>query len=123
MPIPVTMPALSPTMTEGRLAAWRKREGDAVVPGDVLAELHRREGISGIDEKAARKAAERAEREQREQEKAAAKAAEQAAKLEQEQAKAQAKRDAEAMKKQKALEKKIAAAQQYDQGGAFANAR
>ena len=24
-------------------------------PGDVLAELHRREGISGIDEKAARK--------------------------------------------------------------------
>lgn len=25
-------------------------------PGDVLAELHRREGISGIDEKAARKA-------------------------------------------------------------------
>lgn len=28
-------------------------------PGDVLAELHRREGISGIDEKAARKAKER----------------------------------------------------------------
>ena len=24
-------------------------------PGDVLAELHRREGISGVDEKAARK--------------------------------------------------------------------
>jgi len=29
-------------------------------PGDVLAELHRREGISGIDEKAARKARGRA---------------------------------------------------------------
>jgi len=29
-------------------------------PGDVLAELHRREGISGIDEKAARKAKTRA---------------------------------------------------------------
>ena len=28
-------------------------------PGDVLAELHRREGISGIDEKAARKAKQR----------------------------------------------------------------
>jgi len=27
-------------------------------PGDVLAELHRREGISGLDEKAARKARE-----------------------------------------------------------------
>ena len=39
MPIPVTMPALSPTMTEGRLAAWRKREGDAVSPGDVIAEI------------------------------------------------------------------------------------
>ena len=33
------MPALSPTMTEGRLAAWRKREGDAVSPGDVIAEI------------------------------------------------------------------------------------
>ena len=33
------MPALSPTMTEGRLAAWRKGEGDAVNPGDVLAEI------------------------------------------------------------------------------------
>ena len=30
-------------------------------PGDVLAELHRREGISGIDEKAARKAKSRGE--------------------------------------------------------------
>lgn len=33
------MPALSPTMTEGRLAAWKKAEGDAVAPGDVLAEI------------------------------------------------------------------------------------
>ena len=39
MPIPVTMPALSPTMTEGRLAVWHKREGDAVAPGDVIAEI------------------------------------------------------------------------------------
>jgi pyruvate dehydrogenase E2 component (dihydrolipoamide acetyltransferase) len=39
MPIPVTMPALSPTMTEGRLATWRKREGDAVKAGDVIAEI------------------------------------------------------------------------------------
>ena len=30
MPIPILMPALSPTMTEGNLAKWLKREGDAV---------------------------------------------------------------------------------------------
>ncbi len=39
MPIEVLMPALSPTMTEGKLAAWHKREGDRVTAGDVLAEI------------------------------------------------------------------------------------
>ena len=39
MPIAVTMPALSPTMEEGTLARWAKREGDAVGPGDVIAEI------------------------------------------------------------------------------------
>jgi pyruvate dehydrogenase E1 component beta subunit len=39
MPIQVLMPALSPTMTEGKLAKWVKREGDKVTPGDVLAEI------------------------------------------------------------------------------------
>ena len=39
MPIPILMPALSPTMTEGNLAKWFKREGDAVGPGDILAEI------------------------------------------------------------------------------------
>jgi pyruvate dehydrogenase E1 component beta subunit len=39
MPIQVLMPALSPTMTEGKIAAWRKREGDAIKAGDVLAEI------------------------------------------------------------------------------------
>jgi pyruvate dehydrogenase E2 component (dihydrolipoamide acetyltransferase) len=39
MPIEITMPALSPTMTEGNLARWLKREGDAVKAGDVLAEI------------------------------------------------------------------------------------
>jgi pyruvate dehydrogenase E1 component beta subunit len=33
------MPALSPTMTEGKIARWVKREGDAVKSGDVLAEI------------------------------------------------------------------------------------
>ncbi|MDE0147693.1 MAG: pyruvate dehydrogenase complex dihydrolipoamide acetyltransferase [Rhodospirillaceae bacterium] len=39
MPIPITMPALSPTMEEGTLARWLKQEGDAVSPGDVIAEI------------------------------------------------------------------------------------
>jgi pyruvate dehydrogenase E2 component (dihydrolipoamide acetyltransferase) len=39
MPINILMPALSPTMTEGNLARWVKKEGDAVKPGMVLAEI------------------------------------------------------------------------------------
>jgi pyruvate dehydrogenase E1 component beta subunit len=39
MPVQVLMPALSPTMTEGKLAKWLKAEGDAVKSGDVLAEI------------------------------------------------------------------------------------
>src|SRR6266571_8739742 len=39
MPIQVLMPALSPTMTEGNLAKWHKKEGDKVKSGDVLAEI------------------------------------------------------------------------------------
>ncbi len=39
MPIEVLMPALSPTMTEGNLAKWHKREGDEVNAGDVIAEI------------------------------------------------------------------------------------
>ena len=35
----ILMPALSPTMTEGTLARWLKREGDTVTAGDVLAEI------------------------------------------------------------------------------------
>ncbi len=37
--IDVLMPALSPTMTEGKLAKWLKREGDRVAPGEVIAEI------------------------------------------------------------------------------------
>ena len=39
MPVQVLMPALSPTMTEGTLAKWLKKEGDTVDSGDVLAEI------------------------------------------------------------------------------------
>ncbi|MBU6420107.1 MAG: pyruvate dehydrogenase complex dihydrolipoamide acetyltransferase [Proteobacteria bacterium] len=35
----ILMPALSPTMTEGKLAKWVKREGDEIKSGDVIAEI------------------------------------------------------------------------------------
>jgi pyruvate dehydrogenase E1 component beta subunit len=39
MPTQVLMPALSPTMTEGKIARWLKSEGEPVRAGDVLAEI------------------------------------------------------------------------------------
>ena len=39
MAIQILMPALSPTMTEGKIARWLKKEGDDVRAGDVLAEI------------------------------------------------------------------------------------
>ncbi|MEM1289332.1 MAG: pyruvate dehydrogenase complex E1 component subunit beta [Pseudomonadota bacterium] len=39
MPIDILMPALSPTMEEGKLAKWLKNEGDEVTSGDVIAEI------------------------------------------------------------------------------------
>jgi pyruvate dehydrogenase E1 component beta subunit len=39
MPVDVLMPALSPTMEEGKLAKWLKQEGDEVKSGDVIAEI------------------------------------------------------------------------------------
>jgi pyruvate dehydrogenase E1 component beta subunit len=39
MPTEILMPALSPTMTEGNLARWLKKEGDSIAPGDVIAEI------------------------------------------------------------------------------------
>jgi pyruvate dehydrogenase E1 component beta subunit len=39
MPTEILMPALSPTMEEGKLAKWIKKPGDKVSSGDVLAEI------------------------------------------------------------------------------------
>jgi pyruvate dehydrogenase E2 component (dihydrolipoamide acetyltransferase) len=38
MPI-ITMPKLSDTMVEGTIARWRKKQGDAIETGDILAEV------------------------------------------------------------------------------------
>ncbi len=39
MPQDLSMPALSPTMTKGKLVKWHKKEGDLVEPGDLIAEI------------------------------------------------------------------------------------
>ncbi len=49
MVVSVLMPALSPTMTEGKLAKWLKREGDAVRSGDLLAEIETDKAIMEIE--------------------------------------------------------------------------
>ncbi|MCO5593993.1 hypothetical protein L7F22_048012 [Adiantum nelumboides] len=45
----IGMPSLSPTMTQGNIARWLKKEGDQVAPGDVLCEIetvyHFKEGF------------------------------------------------------------------------------
>ena len=39
MSINILMPALSPTMTEGKLAKWHVKVGDAVKSGQVVCEI------------------------------------------------------------------------------------
>ena len=39
MPADVLMPALSPTMEEGKLTRWLKKVGDKIKAGDVIAEI------------------------------------------------------------------------------------
>src|SRR5918996_6662558 len=39
MSINILMPALSPTMTEGKLAKWHVKVGDKVTSGEVLCEI------------------------------------------------------------------------------------
>ena len=39
MPTQILMPALSPTMEQGKLSKWLKKEGDKVASGDPIAEI------------------------------------------------------------------------------------
>src|SRR5260370_40074949 len=53
MSIPVLMPALSPTMTEGKLAKWHVKVGDVVKAGQVLCEIETDKAtmeVEGVDE-------------------------------------------------------------------------
>lgn len=39
MPVEIKMPQLSDTMSSGKILAWKKKEGDVIVRGDILAEV------------------------------------------------------------------------------------
>ena len=45
----ITMPALSPTMTEGKLAKWLVAEGDQVSSGDVIAEIETDKALMEVE--------------------------------------------------------------------------
>lgn len=49
VPIPILMPALSPTMTEGKVVKWLKRKGDPVRRGEVIAEVETDKAILEIE--------------------------------------------------------------------------
>ncbi len=49
MPIPILMPALSPTMETGKLAKWHVKEGDEVKPGDVIAEIETDKAVMEVE--------------------------------------------------------------------------
>jgi pyruvate dehydrogenase E1 component beta subunit len=50
----ILMPALSPTMTEGKLARWLKKTGDKVKSGEVIAEIEQLYGkVESIELEAA----------------------------------------------------------------------
>ncbi|WKS94521.1 2-oxo acid dehydrogenase subunit E2 [Riemerella columbina] len=45
----ITMPRLSDTMTEGKVAKWHKQVGDAVKEGDVLAEIETDKAVQDFE--------------------------------------------------------------------------
>lgn len=47
--IPIKMPSLSPTMTEGTIIKWMKAEGEAIQPGDVLCDIQTDKAVVGMD--------------------------------------------------------------------------
>ncbi|GFY48299.1 pyruvate dehydrogenase protein X component, mitochondrial [Trichonephila inaurata madagascariensis] len=45
----IKMPSLSPTMTEGTIVKWLKKEGDSISPGDVICEIQTDKAIVGLE--------------------------------------------------------------------------
>lgn len=45
----INMPSLSPTMTEGNIVKWLKKEGDSITPGDVLCEIQTDKAVMAFE--------------------------------------------------------------------------
>jgi pyruvate dehydrogenase E2 component (dihydrolipoamide acetyltransferase) len=45
----ITMPRLSDTMTEGKVAKWHKKVGDKVKEGDILAEIETDKAVQDLN--------------------------------------------------------------------------
>lgn len=45
----ILMPALSPTMEEGTIVKWVKKEGEAISPGDMLCEIETDKATIAMD--------------------------------------------------------------------------
>ncbi|XP_042219267.1 pyruvate dehydrogenase protein X component, mitochondrial-like [Homarus americanus] len=47
--LPIKMPSLSPTMMEGTIIKWLKKEGDPIQPGDVLCDIQTDKAVVSMD--------------------------------------------------------------------------
>jgi pyruvate dehydrogenase E2 component (dihydrolipoamide acetyltransferase) len=47
--IKLEMPALSPTMSEGNILSWSKKEGDKVKVGDIICEIQTDKATIGFE--------------------------------------------------------------------------
>jgi pyruvate/2-oxoglutarate dehydrogenase complex dihydrolipoamide acyltransferase (E2) component len=47
--VEIKMPSLSPTMAEGTIVKWLKKEGDPVAPGDVLCDIQTDKAIVSLE--------------------------------------------------------------------------
>ena len=47
--IEVKMPSLSPTMTQGTVVQWLKKEGDKIAPGDALCEIQTDKAVMAFE--------------------------------------------------------------------------
>lgn len=45
----INMPSLSPTMTEGNIVKWLKKEGDTISAGDVLCEIQTDKAVMAFE--------------------------------------------------------------------------
>lgn len=47
--MPLKMPSLSPTMMEGTIVKWLKKEGDPIQPGDALCDIQTDKAVVTMD--------------------------------------------------------------------------